>query len=83
MSEKWNMATPRHLSFRFFLFSHLFLFFLVGWGDIGEKKDQLNVATMSPKRKIIKIDHKCLSLYFCSDFTFGDEKYTAYGETPF
>ena len=48
-----------------------------------KKKDQLNVATMSPKRKIIKIDHKCLSLYFGSDFTFGDEKYTAYRETPF
>ena len=48
-------------------------------GRYRRKKDQLNVATMSPKRKIIKIDHKCLSLYFCSDFTFGDEKYTAYG----
>ena len=62
---------------------YFYWFFFCGMGYTGDKKTALWLP-MSPKRKIIKFDHKCLSLsYFCSDFIFGDEKYTVYGETPF
>ena len=38
---------------------------------------------MGNQGKFTKKQSKCLSLYFRSDFTFGDETYTVDGETSF